>query len=75
MQSYQNWTILVDKGIRLHPRPKCQCAPGQCFGLVDLLSRGLEVLFRAVSTSLYLALAMTESIEKKEPYNIMQSQV
>ena len=75
MQIYQNWTNLVDKGIRLHPRPKCQSALGQYFGHVDLHSRSMEVVFRAVSTSLYLALAMTESKEKKEPYNIMQSQV
>ena len=39
-----------------------------------LLSKSMEVLFRAVPPSLYLALAMTESEEKKERYDIMQSQ-
>ena len=39
-----------------------------------LLSKSMEVLFRAVPPSLYLALAMTESEKKKERYDIMQSQ-
>jgi len=39
-----------------------------------LLSKSMEVLFRAVPPSLYLALAMTESEKKKERYAIMQSQ-
>ena len=39
-----------------------------------LLSKSMEVLFRAVPPSLYLALAMTESEEKKERYDLMQSQ-
>ena len=39
-----------------------------------LLSKSMEVLFRAVPPSLYLALAMTESEEKKERYDVMQSQ-
>ena len=47
--------------------PERQSAHGRCWGFVDLLSRSLEVLFRAVLTSLYLALAMTESKEKKNP--------
>ena len=38
-----------------------------------LLSKSMEVLFRAVPPSLYLALAMTEPEEKKERYDVMQS--
>lgn len=39
-----------------------------------LLSKSMEVLFRAVPPSLYLALAMTESEEKKARYDLIQSQ-
>ena len=38
-----------------------------------LLSKSMEVLFRAVPPSLYLALAMTEPEEKKDRYDVMQS--
>jgi conjugative transfer ATPase len=37
-----------------------------------ILSRSMEVLFRAVHPSLYLALAMTEGDEKNERYRLMQ---
>lgn len=37
-----------------------------------ILSRSMEVLFRAVPPSLYLALAMTESEEKNARYELMQ---
>jgi conjugative transfer ATPase len=39
-----------------------------------VLSKSMEVLFRAVPPSVYLALAMTESEEKNERYRLMQSQ-
>ncbi|EPM55813.1 hypothetical protein A262_17981 [Pseudomonas syringae pv. actinidiae ICMP 19073] len=38
-----------------------------------VLSKSMEVLFRAVPPSLYLALAMTEPEEKKQRYDLMQS--
>lgn len=38
-----------------------------------VLSKSMEVLFRAVPPSLYLALAMTEPEEKKHRYDLMQS--
>ncbi|MBI6855546.1 conjugative transfer ATPase [Pseudomonas cichorii] len=38
-----------------------------------ILSKSMEVLFRAVPPSLYLALAMTEPEEKKHRYDLMQS--
>jgi len=38
-----------------------------------ILSKSMEVLFRAVPPSLYLALAMTEPEEKKQRYDIMQA--
>ena len=37
-----------------------------------VLSKSMEVLFRAVPPSLYLALAMTEPEEKNERYQLMQ---
>lgn len=37
-----------------------------------VLSKSMEVLFRAVPPSVYLALAMTESEEKNERYRLMQ---
>lgn len=37
-----------------------------------ILSKSMEVLFRAVPPSLYLALAMTEPEEKNERYQLMQ---
>ncbi|NWB94815.1 conjugative transfer ATPase [Pseudomonas gingeri] len=37
-----------------------------------ILSKSMEVLFRAVPPSLYLALAMTEPEEKKQRYDVMQ---
>ena len=37
-----------------------------------VLSKSMEVLFRAVPPSIYLALAMTESEEKNERYRLMQ---
>ena len=37
-----------------------------------ILSKSMEVLFRAVPPSLYLALAMTESEEKNDRYKLMQ---
>jgi conjugative transfer ATPase len=37
-----------------------------------VLSKSMEVLFRAVPPSVYLALAMTESEEKSERYRLMQ---
>ncbi|MCY1545832.1 conjugative transfer ATPase [compost metagenome] len=37
-----------------------------------ILSRSLELLFRAVPPSLYLALAQTEPEEKAERYQLMQ---
>jgi hypothetical protein len=37
------------------------------------MSKSMEVLFRAVPPSLYLALAMTEPEEKKQRYDLMQS--
>ena len=37
-----------------------------------ILSRSMEVLFRAVPPSLYLALAQTEPEEKAERYRLMQ---
>ena len=37
-----------------------------------ILSKSLEVLFRAVPPSLYLALAQTEPEEKAERYQLMQ---
>lgn len=39
-----------------------------------VLSKSMEVLFRAVPPSLYLALAMTEPEEKKQRYDVMQSE-
>lgn len=39
-----------------------------------ILSKSMEVLFRAVPPSLYLALAMTEPEEKNERYQLMQQQ-
>jgi hypothetical protein len=39
-----------------------------------VLSKSMEVLFRAVPPSVYLALAMTESEEKSERYRLMQQQ-
>ncbi|AZC91341.1 Type IV secretory pathway, VirB4 component [Pseudomonas chlororaphis subsp. piscium] len=38
-----------------------------------ILSKSMEVLFRAVPPSLYLALAMTEPEEKKQRYDVMQA--
>jgi conjugative transfer ATPase len=38
-----------------------------------ILSRSMEVLFRAVPPSLYLAMAMTEPEEKNERYRLMQT--
>jgi len=38
-----------------------------------ILSKSMEMLFRAVPPSLYLALAMTEPEEKKQRYDIMQA--
>jgi conjugative transfer ATPase len=38
-----------------------------------IMSKSMEVLFRAVPPSLYLALAMTEPEEKKQRYDLMQS--
>lgn len=38
-----------------------------------VLSKSMEVLFRAVPPSIYLALAMTEPEEKKQRYDLMQS--
>lgn len=40
-----------------------------------ILSKSMEVLFRAVPPSLYLALAMTEPEEKNERYQLMQQHV
>ena len=37
-----------------------------------ILSKSMEVLFRAVPPSLYLALAQTEPEEKAERYQLMQ---
>jgi hypothetical protein len=37
-----------------------------------ILSRSMEILFRAVPPSLYLALAQTEPEEKAERYRLMQ---
>ena len=37
-----------------------------------ILSKSMELLFRAVPPSLYLALAMTEPEEKAERYQLMQ---
>lgn len=37
-----------------------------------ILSKSMEVLFRAVPPSLYLAMAMTEPEEKNERYQLMQ---
>jgi len=37
-----------------------------------ILSKSMEVLFRAVPPSLYLAMAMTEPEEKAERYQLMQ---
>jgi hypothetical protein len=38
-----------------------------------VLSKSMEMLFRVVPPSLYLALAMTEPEEKKQRYDIMQA--
>jgi len=38
-----------------------------------VLSKSMEMLFRAVPPSLYLALAMTEPDEKKQRYDVMQA--
>lgn len=38
-----------------------------------ILSRSMEILFRAVPPSLYLAMAMTEPEEKNERYRLMQA--
>lgn len=38
-----------------------------------VLSKSMEMLFRAVPPSLHLALAMTEPEEKKQRFDIMQS--
>jgi hypothetical protein len=37
-----------------------------------ILSKSMEVLFRAVPPSLYLAMAMTEPEEKAERFKLMQ---
>ncbi|MDR2625658.1 MAG: conjugative transfer ATPase, partial [Zoogloeaceae bacterium] len=42
------------------------------YGEGVILSKSMEVLFRAVPPSLYLALAMTEPEEKAERYRLMQ---
>ncbi|MFZ3206540.1 MAG: conjugative transfer ATPase, partial [Pseudomonas sp.] len=39
-----------------------------------VLSMSMEMLFRVVPPSLYLALAMTEPEEKKQRFDIMQAQ-
>ncbi|KPW58776.1 hypothetical protein ALO80_00232 [Pseudomonas caricapapayae] len=39
-----------------------------------VLAKSMELLFRVVPPSLYLALAMTEAHEKKQRYDLMQSQ-
>ena len=38
-----------------------------------ILSRSMEILFRAVPPSLYLALAQTEPEEKAERFRLMQA--